>query len=59
MHFRIYLISTEGALRLPTTYDNQPTQQTQPNPIRPTYSSDELNRPKIDVSLPPMTSNDY
>ena len=29
------VISTEGALRLPTTYDNHPTYATQSHPIHP------------------------
>ena len=58
--YLICLISTEGALRLPTTYDNHEPIQ----PI-PSLSSvrhialNELNRPKIDLSWPPMTSNDW
>ena len=37
IHF-FRLISTEGALRLPTTYDSHPIQT---NPIRPTYSCED------------------
>ena len=43
------LISTKGALRLPTTYDNHPSI----HPIRH-IALNELNRPKIDVIRPPM-----
>ena len=31
-----YIISTEGALRLPTTYDNHPSIQPNPIPSHPT-----------------------
>ena len=51
----INFISTESALRLPTTYDNHPI------PSHPTVQHialNHLNRPKIDLSRPPMTSND-
>ena len=50
------IISIEGALRRPLIYDNQ---------SHPIYLSirhialNELNRPKIDLSRPSMTSNDY
>ena len=40
------LISTEGALRLPTTYDNQ---------SHPQSLFNHLNRPWIDLSQPPIT----
>ena len=56
----IYLISTEGALRLPTTYDNHPSHPI--HPIRPFVrhiALNELNRPKIDLSRPQMASNEY
>ena len=52
----ISLIRTEGALRLPTTYNNKS------HPIRPSVGHialNELNRPKIDLSRPQITSNDY
>ena len=48
------LISTRGSLRLPTTSYNHPS-----HPTRPTYSSEELNRPKIDLSRPSMTTIGY
>ena len=34
------VISTEGALRLPTAYDNHPNPISSIHPIRPTYSSE-------------------
>ena len=54
--FRIF-INTEGALRLPTTYDHP----IQPIPSHPVWykALNELNRPKIDLCRPSMTSNDY
>ena len=51
------LISTEGALILPTTYDNHPI-QSHPIPSVRHIPLNELNWPKIDLSRPPMTSND-
>ena len=45
------IISNEGALRLPLTYDNQPN-PTQPNPIpsiRLITALNELNMPKINL----------
>ena len=43
----LLFISTEGALRLPTTSDNHPIQPIQP--VRH-IALNELNRPKIDLS---------
>ena len=48
-----YLVSTEVALKLPTTYANHPT-----HPSVQHIALNELNRPKIDLSQPSMTSND-
>ena len=50
------IISTEGALRLPTTYDNHPICLS--HPVLQ-IALNELNRPKIDLNQPSMTSNDY
>ena len=53
----IIIYCTEGALKLPTTYDNNPIQ---PNPIPSVrhIALNELNRPKIDLSRPSLTSNE-
>ena len=48
--FKSSIIGTEGALLLPTTYDDHPS-----HPQRLFY---HLNKPWIDLSQPPMTSND-
>ena len=45
----ISLFSTEGALRIPTTYDNH---SIQPKPIYPQSLFYHLNRPRIDLSRP-------
>ena len=52
------VISTEGALRLPTTYDKHPIQ---PNSIQHVWhiALNELNRPMIGLSQPSITFNDY
>ena len=52
--FPFRIISTEGALRLPTTSDNHPIL---PIPFVQHIALNQLNRPKIDLSRPPMTSN--
>ena len=48
------IISTKGTLRLPTTYDDHPS-----NPTRPQSLFNHLNRPWIVPSQPSMTRNDY
>ena len=54
--FPFWFISTEGALTLPTAYDNHPSQSHPTYPI-PQSLFNHLNRPWIDLSRPPMTSN--
>ena len=56
---KILFIRTEGALTLHTTYDNHPLQPIQPIPSVRYIALNELNRPKIDMSRPSMSSNDY
>ena len=56
LFFINHLICTEGALWLPTTYDNHPIQQCPSDPVWH-IALNELNRPKIDLSQPSMTSN--
>ena len=54
------LISTEGALRLPTTYDNHPMPSVHPS--IPTYSCEEdlsIESNLINLINLPMTTNDY
>ena len=46
--------STKGTLRLPTTYDDHPS-----NPTHPQSLFTNLNRPWIVLSQPSMTTNDY
>ena len=55
-HVPLSFISTEGALGLPTTKQWLPSHQSQPNPISQSLFN-HLNRPWIDLSRPPMTSN--
>ena len=50
------IISTEGALIIPMTYDNHPIPSI--HPVHPQSLLNHLNRPWIDLSWPPMTSND-
>ena len=56
-----WFISTEGAPRLPTTYDNHPIHPS----LRPSVwhiALNELNRPWmiwVDLRWPPMTTNNY
>ena len=50
------IISIEGAHRLPTTYDKYPSQSHLS--IHPQNLFNQLNRPWIDMSRPPMASND-
>ena len=52
-------ISTKGALRLPTTYNNHPIPSYPTHPTHPQSLLNHLNRPWIDLSRPPMPSNDY
>ena len=44
------LISTEGALRLPTNYDNHPIPSHSSHPTVQHIALNHLNRPKIDLS---------
>ena len=57
----IIVISTEGALRLPTTYDNHPS-QSHPFTKPLQYSKQALDWPPMttnDLQWIPMTTNDY
>ena len=55
--FHIPNTCTEGALRLPMTYDNRPN-PFHLIPSNPQSFFNNFNRPWIDLSQPPMTSND-
>ena len=47
----IHIISTEGALKRPLTYDDHPIPST---PIRPPKPPNELNRPQLAPTRPPI-----